>query len=177
MLEKLLEQAKSQLIPSLISDPEIDNAQASQIAEVSGDTVINSLLGQARSGDFSGIQELLSGNDTDQASPAVNSLIPQLTENLASRLGISPQLAQSISAKVIPLIMNMLNGKVRNAQSSGVDIGGMLGGLMSGSGQGGGNGQAGGGLLGKLGGMFGGSGKTDSAKKQADISDLLGKFL
>ncbi|QEC54091.1 uncharacterized protein DUF937 [Anseongella ginsenosidimutans] len=169
MLEKLLEQAKGQLIPSLIDDPEVDNAHAEQIAEVSGDTVINSLLGQARSGDYSGLQELLSGNDTDASSPAVNNLVPQVAENLISRLGLSPEMAQNIAGKVIPMIMNMLNGKVQDAQSRGIDIGGLLGGLMSGNGQGGG-------LLGKLGGMFGGGRKGGSGDNQPDISSLLGKF-
>lgn len=167
MLDKLLEQAKSQLIPSLENDPEVDNAKAGQIAEVSSDTVINSLIGQAKSGDLSGIQEMLSGEDTDAASPAANSLVPQLAQNLASKIGISPETAQSIASKVIPLIMNMFNGKVKDAKNQGMDIGGMLGGLTGGQG---------GGLLGKVSDMFGGGGKS-SGNKQNDISDLLGKFL
>lgn len=167
MLDKILEQAKSQLVPALIDDPQVDNAQADQIAQVSGETVINSLSDQLKSGDTSGIMEMLSGADTDPSNPAVNNLSPKVAENLISRLGISPELAQNIASKAIPIIMNMFNGKVADAKNQGVDIGSIIGGLVSGQG---------GGFLGKLGGLFGGK-KDTSADSKGGLSDILGSFL
>lgn len=172
MLDKLKELAKSQLVPALIDDPDVDNAKAEEIAQVSGETVLSALSQQLQGGDYSGIMELLSGNDSDTSSPAVNNLSPQLAENLISKLGLSPELARGIAARVLPLILNMLNGKVQNAQSQGIDIGSILAGLAGGS-----NGQ-GGGLLGKLGGLFGA--KKDHAaagNREKDLSDLLGNIL
>src|SRR3546814_5318016 len=66
MLDKLVELAKGQLLPSLIDDPDVDNAQAEEIARVSGDSVINSLMEQAKGGDLSGLQEMRSEEHTSE---------------------------------------------------------------------------------------------------------------
>ncbi|HEY9560066.1 MAG TPA: DUF937 domain-containing protein [Anseongella sp.] len=168
MLDKLVELAKGQLLPSLIDDPDVDNAQAEEIARVSGDSVINSLMEQAKGGDLSGLQEMLSGNETDPANPAANQFVPKVAENLASRLGLSPEMAQKIAVMAIPLIMNMLNGKVKDAKDKGIDVGDLLGSLAGGG--------QGGGLIGKLGGLFGGKKTAAGGANQGGISDILGKF-
>src|SRR3546814_7335128 len=97
MLDKLVELAKGQLLPSLIDDPDVDNAQAEEIARVSGDSVINSLMEQAKGGDLSGLQEMLSGNETDPAYPAATQFVPKVADTLASRLGLSPEMAPQIA--------------------------------------------------------------------------------
>src|SRR3546814_18411829 len=88
---------------------------------------------------------MLSGNETDPANPAANQFVPKVAENLASRLGSSPEMAQKIAVMAIPLIMNMLNGKVKDAKDKGIDVGDLLGSLAGGG--------QGGGLPGKLGGL------------------------
>src|SRR3546814_16270347 len=95
MLDKLVELAKGQLLPSLIDDPDVDNAQAVEIARVSGDSVLNSLMEQAKGGDLSGLQEMLSGNETEHAHHAANRFVHKWAENLAARREWSPWMGRT----------------------------------------------------------------------------------
>src|SRR3546814_16457236 len=124
MLDKLVELAKGQLLPSLIDDPDVDNAQAEEIARVSGDSVINSLMEQAKGGDLAGLQEMLSGNETDPGNQEENQFVPKVAENLAYRQGMSPEMTQKIDVVALTLLMNMFNGKVNEAKNKGIEVGG-----------------------------------------------------
>jgi hypothetical protein len=59
-------------------------------------------------------------------------MIPGIAAKLAGRLGISEGTARTLAAAAIPVIMNMMNGQVNQAQKGGLDIGSMIGGLMGG---------------------------------------------
>jgi uncharacterized protein YidB (DUF937 family) len=66
--------------------------------------------------------------------------------DLARKVGVSPQMASSLLAVVLPLVINRLTPQGRIPAQN--DLGGLLGGLL-GTGQGGGLGDVLGGMLGK----------------------------
>ena len=174
MLEQLMSLAQSQLGSQFDNNPQLQQlgVNPQQAAGVVSESVMESLMQQLQSGDFSGVQEMLSGQDTTPDNPAVNGLMPNVASQLGSKLNLSPGTAQMIASIAIPLIMNMLNGRVNQAQQGGMDIGGLLGGLM-----GGGQQSAGGGLLGSvLGGMMGGGG-APAQQPARNGQDMLGSIL
>jgi hypothetical protein len=77
------------------------------------------------------LREMLSGADTGTDNQVVQQLQSSVTTQLQSKLNISGQSAQQLAVMALPIIMNMLNGKVKNAQSSGFDINSALNGLKS----------------------------------------------
>ena len=111
--------------------------------------------------------EMLSGQQTTAASPLISGMIPGIAAKLAGRLGISEGTARTLASVAIPVIMNMMNGQVNQAQKGGLDIGSMIGGLM------GGGGLAGLGGLGNLGGQ---GGKPKGNQQQGGLGDMLGGF-
>ncbi len=174
MFEQLVSMATSHLGDNLSSNEAIKGlgVDHQNVAGVAGNVILQTLMGQLQNNDTSALQEMLSGTETSQNSPAVSSLMPSVVSQLGSQLNLSSGTAQSIAAVAIPLIMNMLNGRVNQAQQGGMDIGGMLGGLMGGGNASGG----GGGLLGSvLGGLMGGGNAAPQQKNSAQ--DMLGSLL
>lgn len=169
MLDSLIDLAKDQLTGVVNNQPELQNRDTQETARITGQTVLEELTNQAQSGNTSGLMEMLSGGQTTTANPVVSSMIPGVVGKLATRLGISENTARTLAMAAIPVIMNMMNGQVNQAQKGGLDIGGMLGGLM------GAGGLSGLGGLGNLGGNNKGGDKKGNAP--GGLGDMLGGFL
>jgi hypothetical protein len=167
MLDSLIDLAKEHLTGVANSQPELQNRDPQETAQITGKTILEELTNQAHSGETSGIMEMLSGRQTTSNHSAVNSMLPGVVAKLASRLGISEGTARTLAMAAIPIIMNMMNGQVNQAQKGGFDIGGMLGGLLGG-----------GGLAG-LGGLMGGnqSNTKDKGNENDGLGGMLGNFL
>jgi len=170
MLDSLIDLAKDHLSGVVNNQPELQNRDPQETARITGETVLEDLVGQAQTGNTGGILEMLSGQQTTATSPLVSGMIPSIAAKLAGRLGIPEGTARTLAAVAIPVIMNMMNGQVNQAQKGGLDIGSMLGGLM------GGGGLAGLGGLGGLGNL-GGQGNNQKGKdQQGGLGDMLGGF-
>jgi len=176
MFEQFLNIAQSHLQSQMATNPQVQQlgVDPQQVAGVASESVLNTLSSQLQNGDTSGIAELLSGSDTSQNSPAVKGLLPAVASQLSSRLNIPPATAQALAAIAIPLILNLLNGRVNQAKQGGMDIGSLLGGLLGGN-------NNGGGLMGSvLGGMMGGkptSQSTTHGSGQNILGGILGSLL
>jgi hypothetical protein len=169
MLDSLIDLAKDHLSGVVNNQPELQNRDPQETARITGQTVLEDLVGQAQSGNTGGIMEMLSGQQTNAASPLVSGMIPGIAAKLAGRLGISEGTARTLAAVAIPVIMNMMNGQVNQAQKGGLDIGSMIGGLMGG-------GLAGLGGLGNLGGLGGNPKGDQKGNQQGGLGDMLGGF-
>jgi hypothetical protein len=167
MLDNLIDLAKDHLSGVVTNQPELQNRDTQETARITGQTVLEELMGQAQGGNTSGLMEMLSGQQTTAANPVVSGMIPNVAVKLASRLGISEGTARTLAMVAVPVIMNMMNGQVDQAQKGGLDIGGMLGGLL------GGGGLSGLGGLGNLGGM----GNNKKGNSSGGLGDILGGFM
>lgn len=178
MLEQLLEMAQSQLGNQFTEDPEVDNNIVPQASQVASSSVLNAIMDQVKGGNISAITEMLSGSQTDASHPEVQNLVPGVANNLMSQLGIGSSQAQGLAGKAIPVILNMLNGKVQNAQSQGgFDVASLLGQLTGGGAQQQNSGA--GGILSSLAGsLLGGGGNNSGGGLQSTIiNGVLGKLL
>lgn len=178
MFEQLMGMAQEHLGGNMGSHPDLQQAGVNpqDVAGVASESIMQGLNQQVQSGDYSSVQEMLSGMDTSPDSPAVNGLMPGVTSQLSNRLGLSPGVAQTIAMMAIPLILNMLNGRVNQSRQGGNDIGGMLGGLLGGGNAGNsGNANSGGGIGGLLGSVLGGGGNAAPQRSTGgSAQDLLG---
>lgn len=147
MLDNLLDMVKGNL-GDFLQNQEQGGAIASQanpneIADVAGQTILSKLGGMANGGDFSGIMEMFSGQETPADHPLASNLQGDVAENLMKKLGLNSNVASSISSMIIPFIMNMFNKKVQN--NGGFDISSIISQFT-----GGGNANSGGGGIGDL---------------------------
>ncbi len=147
MFDQLLTIAQENLGGITRNIPGLNDLDSKQVSDVTSQTVINTILLQAKKGDINSLKEMLSGTDTSHDNEVVNSLKGSVTNQLQNKLNISDQSAQQLAIMALPIIMNMLNGKVRNAQNTGLDINSELNPL---------NGR-GGGMFNSLLGLFGGN--------------------
>jgi hypothetical protein len=155
MIDQLINLAKGQVGSALAGNPGVSQVEGKNQSEAIGMSVLDAVKKQAGAGNTGILKEMLSGKPTSADAPAVQSLLPDVVTNLTSRLGISPQVAQSIAMAAIPMVMNMMNKDVSQAQQG--KSGGVLGSILGSGGLGsilGGNSDKGGGLGGMLGGFL-----------------------
>ncbi len=161
MLEQLIQMATSQLGSQLQDHPELagQDIDLGNVAQTAGTSIFETLASQIGGGNIGGLTEMLSGTDTSADHPVASSMSSNVVESLVQKAGVSPQIASTIASVAIPMIMNMFNKQAGQAQSNGIDIGGLISGALSGGGQS----QGGGGLLGGLlGSVLGGGNQQQS---------------
>ena len=140
MLNQLLEMAQKHLDGISRDIPELTDVDSKQITSITSKTVVDTIMQGS-------LREMLSGADTDNQNDVLQQLQGPVVNQLQSKLNISGQSAQQLAVMALPIIMNMLNGKVNAAKTNGFDINNALQGLS----------QNKGGLLNSILGMFGGN--------------------
>jgi hypothetical protein len=167
MFEQLIPLAQEK-IGDFLQQQGFGGTQGGEAARAAGEGIVSQISERFSGGDYSGIMELFSGQETDSTSGAVSSMLPGVAETLSGKLGIDLSQAEGLAGGIIPSVMNMLNDKVKQAGADGFDVQSLLGNL----GQQGGIGGMLGGLVGNfLGGDKGGSAAGDM------VNDLLKRFL
>jgi hypothetical protein len=187
MFETLMNLVQQQSGQAVINNPAIPNHQNEDAMSAITGGIMSGLQQQAQGG-AGGLGGLLSmvmgqgGNaDHSQVAQGVQGNVQQ---NLMEKLGISPQVAMSVAASVVPMVLGKLMSKAQDPNDHSVNqndlmnqISGQQGGGMDWMGaassamadgkldmgdlmrvmanQGGGGQQGGGGLGGMLGGLFG----------------------
>lgn len=131
MLNQLLELASNNLNGISKGIPELTDLDSQQVSSITSKTVVNTILEQAKKGNLGSLKEMLSGNETENGNETVKGLQNSVTNQLQSKLNISGQSAQQLAIMALPIIMNMMNSKVKNAQNGGFDINSALNNISS----------------------------------------------
>lgn len=153
MLDQLLKLAQENLGGISHNIPDVQNIQPDKLNGIASQTIINTIMQQMKGGNLDMVKELFSGNHTTDDSTIVNALKNPVANNLMNKLGISGNSAQQLALMAIPIVLNMLNGRVKNAQNSGLDVSGLLNQLSN---------KGSGGFLNTILSMFGGGGSGNT---------------
>lgn len=145
MLDQLMNLARQQLAPALKEKEHLNDQQVNQTFDVAKGSFFDSLKGQALSGNISQLTNLFNGKESN-SSFLSGSVMKHIVPALASKLGISPEKANSIASMVVPVLISKFSSKETGAANDsnglmkmlGIEPGNMLGDLGS-----------------KLGGLFG----------------------
>lgn len=119
MLDQLLKMADGPLGDMLSKSGASNNSSASSALQ---ETLVSVLMNKAKSGNLDAIKEMFSGGDTAPDSPVVSSLTGEVSEGLASKLGINSQQAMQMVMTALPFIMNFFNKNVNDAPQANSDI-------------------------------------------------------
>jgi len=162
-LIKLVEQnageaiVKNQAIPN-----QFNNAAIKDVAE----QILGGLQGQVSQGNMQQVASMFtSGNAGALANnPMVTQIVSNIAASLGSKFGVSPQIAQSIAAGLIPQVMNQFVKKTNDPKDNDFDLQDMMRGFSGNSNLNVND------ILGQV--MGGSSGK----KGMGDVGDVLGKL-
>ena len=139
---------------------------------------INKALDQHSGGIFDQIGSLFGQGPTEDDNKIVNHMFGRntqvVTDNIASKTGLSSDKIGGALAILAPIVMGYL-GKQKHQESSGGGIGDLLGSVLGG---GQANASGGGGILGSiLGSVLGGGGNQSSSQGElGGLADLAGDF-
>jgi hypothetical protein len=161
-LIKLVEQnageaiVKNQAIPN-----QFNNAAIKDVAE----QILGGLQGQVSQGNMQQVASMFtSGNAGALANnPMVTQIVSRIAASLGSKFGVSPQIAQSIAAGLIPQVMNQFVKKTNDPKDNDFDLQDMMRGFSGNSNLN---------VNDILGQVMGGS----SGKGMGDVGDVLGKL-
>lgn len=175
MLDSIINAVKGQAISMLTEKTGVNANQAEQAVPMAKDSITDGITSAMGSGNLGGILDMVkqaasSGASAGNPGGLVQNTVYQgiatnFISKLTGKLGLSPSIAQQVSAFVLPMIMSKLAGKTREAGDTddidqgsllstlGLDAGGILGkatDLLGGNDKD----QSGGGLGGALGGLL-----------------------
>ncbi|MFY7786550.1 MAG: hypothetical protein ACOVQA_01635 [Thermoflexibacteraceae bacterium] len=123
MLDQLIALGKDQLAKQLTEKGGLQTNQVNQSLDVTKDSLVNSLIGQVTAGNVGGIMSLFNGQAAPTAAnPMVNSMIGNLAGDLAAKVGINPQTAQTAANIIVPFIMEKFAGKETGTANSEADL-------------------------------------------------------
>lgn len=163
MLQQLTHLAEEHLQGIDRNIPELIDLDSKSVAAMTSQTVVSTIMQQAKKGNIYALREMLSGVETDGSHDVIKQLQSPVTAQLQNKLNISSEGAGQLAAIALPIILNMLNAKVRNAQTGGVNIADALSGLK-------GNG---GGILQSITGLLGGNSRS-SKTINSILQNLIG---
>jgi len=150
MIDQLIKIAKEQLGGQLQNAGQ-NSSQINPSMEIAKDTMVDGIKSEAMSGGLDNLLSMFNGNASATTSnPFVSNMIAKYSGNLMAKLGLSPQISETVSKLVIPFVMQQFAKKETGTANSGGDLMSMLGmdkdegiaGML--------------GKLGGLGGLFGG---------------------
>jgi hypothetical protein len=175
MLETLMNLVQQQSGQAVINNPAIPNSQNDSVMQTVASSILSGLGQQAQGGGLGSLLGMVVNGGNVQQSPVTQGVQDHVEQNLMEKLGISPQVAMSVAAAVVPMVLSKLMHKASDPNDSSVDGNSILGAAtgqqgvdwmgMAGSAMADGKldmndllrvaGQQGGGLGGMLGGLFG----------------------
>ena len=155
MFETLMNLVQQNAGQSVINNPAIPNDQKDTVMQTVTGSIMNGLGQQAQGGGLGSLLGMVTGQSQGggnfDSHPTTQGVQKHVEQDLMSKLGISPQVAMSVAAVLVPIVLKKLMNKAADPNDSSVDAGSLLNGL----GGGGQTGGLGGGLGGMLGGLFG----------------------
>jgi hypothetical protein len=122
MLDQLLAFGKDQLAGQL-QQAGLQQNQTGAALDVTKDSLTSSLISQVAGGNVGQIMSLFNGSASPTASnPVVSSMIGNLAGDLAAKVGINPQTAQTAANIIVPFIMQKFASKESGTAANESDL-------------------------------------------------------
>lgn len=132
MIGNVLQTIKRELAGKLTGETELSGNKAEEASATVTDTVKDGLTEKAEKGQFDDIMGLLGKGG--ESTGFANNMVSKVTGNLATKVGLSPDMAGKIASFAVPFVISKLGSLT---SSKGTDnkqgIQEMMGDLMKGS--------------------------------------------
>jgi hypothetical protein len=124
MLDQLVNLVRQNAQDSIVKNPAVPNeANESAIQDVAAQ-IFNGLKGEASKGNLQDVIGMFQGGGQSsiEGNPVTSSIISNITGNLASKFGISPQFAAGIASSLIPMVMKQFVNKTQDPNDHDFDL-------------------------------------------------------
>jgi len=122
MFDQYLDQARRRLADELVQKRDMNEREASAAADATGRGFVDLVKAQLQAKDHTAVDEALSGQNTEATNAAVHNLVDPLTDHVRDRTGMDRNSAHGVVTTLLPVIFNMFNDPVREAQQKGIDL-------------------------------------------------------
>ncbi len=165
MLDQLIKLVQQNAGDAIVKNQAIPNQFNNAAIEDVAQQIFSGLKGQVGQGNLQQVASMFQGGNSSAlaSNPMVSQIISNIAGNFASKFGVSPQVAQSIAAGLIPQVMNQFVKKTNDPNDNDFDLQDMMRGFS------GNNNLDIGDILGKV---TGGS----SQQGMGQVGDMLGKM-
>lgn len=123
MLDQLVNLVRQNAQESIVKNPAVPNEANDDAIQDVATQIFNGLKGQAGKGNIQDLIGMFQGGQSSiEGNPVTSSIISSITGNLASKFGISPQVAAGIASSLIPMVMNQLVKKTNDPDDNDFDL-------------------------------------------------------
>ena len=166
MIDQLKKLVENYAGDAIIKNSEVPDEKNEAAIEAVTSGISEGLQQEIRQGNFDGLISMFQqgGASNLTGNPAVSGIVNNVVAKLSSKLGISPQIAQTIAASLIPMVMSSFVNKTNDPDDKDFDLQDMLKNFSGGDGL----------DISDILGKFSGGSKAGSG---GGIGDLLGKVL
>ena len=168
MIDQLKKLVENYAGDEIIRNSEVPDEKNEAAIEAVTSGISDGLQQEVKQGNFEGLLSMFQQGGTSKlaSNPAVSGIVNNVVSSLSTKLGISPQIAQTIAASLIPKVMSSFVNKTNDPDDKDFDLQDMLKNFS------GGDGLDIGDILGKFSG-----GSQSSSSGGGGIGDMLGKVL
>jgi hypothetical protein len=128
MLDQLLKLVEQNAGEAIVNNKAIPNQFNNAAVKEVASNIFNGLQGQVAQGNMQQVVSMFKGQNVSSLSnnPMVSNMITQVAGNFAQKFGVSPQVAQSIAANLLPQVMNQFVNKTNDPNDSDFDLQNMM---------------------------------------------------
>ena len=113
---------------AVVNNPAIPNDQNDSVMQTIGSTIMGSLGQQAQGGGLGDLLGMVTGGGQNvQQNPVTQGVQKDVEQNLMQKLGISPQVAMSVAASVVPMVLGKLMHKASDPNDPEIDQNAIMG--------------------------------------------------
>ena len=128
MLETLMNLVQQQSGQAVVNNPAIPDSQNDSVMQTITSTIMGSLGNQAQGGGLGDLLGMVTGGGQNvQHSPVTQGVQQDVEQSLMQKLGISPQVAMSVAAAVVPMVLSKLMHKASDPNDTEVDGNSIMG--------------------------------------------------
>jgi len=125
MLDQLIKLVEQNAGTAIVQNKAIPDQQNQAAINIVAEQIFDGLKSQAAGGNIQQLASMFqSGSVTN--NPIVTQLVNNVASQVASKLGISNQAAQSMASSLLPTVMNQLVQKTNDPNDSSFDLGGVM---------------------------------------------------
>ncbi|HEY8512948.1 MAG TPA: DUF937 domain-containing protein [Cyclobacteriaceae bacterium] len=128
MIDQLKKLVENYAGDAVIRNSEVPDEKNAEAIEAISSGIEEGLQNEVRQGKYEGFLSMFQqgGLQSMSSNPAVSGIMNSVVGNLSSRLGLSPQVSQSIATSLIPMVMNGLVNKTNDPNDNDFDLQDML---------------------------------------------------
>ncbi|MFZ5999303.1 MAG: hypothetical protein ACOYW3_02260 [Bacteroidota bacterium] len=126
MLDQLIKLVEQNAGKDIIQNKAIPDQHNQAAIKAVAEQIFNGLKSQASAGNIQQIASMLQGGKALGNNPIVNQLITSAANTVATKFGVSPQVAQNMAKSLLPTVMNQLITKTNDPKDNSFDLGGIM---------------------------------------------------